>query len=96
MYSDNCVTGFSASVVVVVTAGRAASAPLHARMRPFISPSLQPCTALLAAGCCLLPAGGWMAGWMMKGLSQRKVGVSASVMKVHDYNTYKGKSAGTD
>ena len=27
---------------------------------------------------------------IMKGLSQRKVAVSASVMKVHDYDTYKG------
>ena len=88
MYSDNCVTGFSASVVVVVTAGRAAGTPLHARRGPSshpaqystVQPVLDACW-LLVDGCCLLAAG-WRIGerpLAAKGRWQR-----ICVMKVHD------------
>ena len=67
MYSDNYVTGLSASVVVVVTADRPAGAPLHARARPFIPCS--PCSYyLMLAGCWLKPTACWLvlvARWLL-------------------------------
>ena len=79
MYSDNCVTGFSASVVVVVTAGRAAGTPLHARRGPSSHP-VQYSQYLMLAGCWLKAAACWqLAGGLVKGRWQRKVAGSVFV-----------------
>ena len=79
MYSDNYITGLSASVVVVVTAGRAAGAPLHARRGPSSHPA-QYSQYLMLAGCWLAPAACWqLAGGLVKGRWQQKVAGSVFV-----------------